>query len=365
MAERGHEVFLVAANPGTDVEGNIPFQYHFFQPFKKKFLGKDLRLILNDLLLRRELSRIIKTFSPHIIYERYSLYFRAGESIARRLNIPRIVEINSPLSLEQKARLRLPWLARNIENHIFRNCDFAIVVSEVIKNYLLSLGVEKERIIVQPIAVDPVFLSSDCGEPPAELRRRCEGKLVIGYIGTLLHYHRINIIFEIARDLINFNKEIVFLMIGGEKQKVDKYRLRAQKQQMGEYFIFTGSVPYKTIPRYLKLIDIGIIPNTAPWASPTKMFEYAAMRKPIVAPDYLPIRSFLPPETHWVLFPPNDGNALKERIMKLARHPELRKQIGEMNRQCVLEKYTWQHYIDRIEKIATESIRSKNTPRVI
>lgn len=357
LAERGHEVFLVAANPGKDLDENIPFRYHFFRPFKKKFLGKDLRLILNDLMLRRELTRIIKSLNPQIIYERYSLYFRSGALLARKFNIPRIVEINSPLSVEQRSRLRLPWLATCIENHIFRNVDFAIVVSNVIKNYLLNLGLPEERIIVQPIAVDPAFLSTDCGEPPEDLRQQCEGKLVIGYIGTLLHYHRINLLFEIARDLAESYKEIIFLIIGGEKHKVEKYRQQAKKLQVDRYFIFTGSIPYKMIPRYLKLIDIGIIPNTAPWASPTKMFEYAAMRKPIIAPDYPPIKNFLPEEHQWLLFPPNDGSALKERIIKLAENPELREQIGEMNRQRVLNNYTWYHYVERIEKIARESMR--------
>lgn len=359
LAKRGHSVYLIAASPGEDVETNLNFQLQFFIPCRRKILGNDLRLLLNNLCLRRNLLKVIEDFKPQIIYERYSLYAIAGERIALQFNIPRILEINAPLAIEQRDRLRLPWLAKKFENHIFRNADYAIIVSTVLGDRLLELGVPQERIIVQPIAVDPQAFMPGCYSPPEELREICKEKVVVGYVGNLHHYHRIKFLFNIAKEIRNNPQKIIFLIVGGEREKVEKYKCRAKRLGLQEQFIFTGSVNYKEIPAILSIIDIGIIPNCAPWSAPTKMFEYAAMKKTIIAPDYPAIRFFFPPETHWLLFHPEDTSGIKERIIKLACEPALRTKLGEANRQRLLEGFTHQHHITQIEKIAAKTENEK------
>ncbi len=360
LSERGHTVHLLAANAGEDFGGDVPFTCTFVPSFKKKFLGKDVRLLLNNLIMFRKALQVIKMLNPDIIYERYSLYAKSTEIISKILKIPRIVEINSPLAFEQKNRLRAPWLAEIFEKNIFRNSQYAIVVSKMIKDHLASLGVSPSKISIQPIAVDSRFFETVVTPPPEEVRATCADRLVIGYVGTLLHYHRVNILIDMARELRESIGNILFLMIGGEKSKVEKYRARAHKDGVDDVFLFVGSVRYRDLPLYIDLIDIGIIPNTAPWAAPTKMFEYAAMKKPIIAPDYPAVRDFIPEESHWLLFPPYTSDGIVEKIEKLARDTASRTRLGEINRERVLDGYTWQHYIDRIEEIAEDASKREN-----
>lgn len=361
LAQRNHTVHLVAANPGEDFSTETSFSYTFFNPFEMKLLGKDLRLLLDNVHIMQKVLHAIRTLKPHIIYERYSLYSRITEMLARIYKIPRILEINSPLAYEQQHRLRLPWLAQIVENHIFRNAPYMIVVSNVIKEHLQSLGISGERIFIQPIAVDSQFFESAQFPPPADILERCKNRLVIGYVGTLLHYHRIHVLFDLARELVERSIDVIFLIIGGEQRKVEKYQCMAEKEGIGKFFIFTGSVNYQNLPSYLDRMDIGIIPNTAPWAAPTKMFEYAAMRKPIIAPDYPAIRTFIPPESEWLLFKPETIEGVAEKIERLAGDPALCKQLGELNRRRVMEGFTWQHYINKFEMIAHTALDSKKS----
>ena len=361
LVQRNHTVHLIAANPGEDFPPETSFTYSFFKPFQMKALGKDVRLLLDNVHVMRKVLHSIRTLKPHIIYERYSLYSRITELLARIYKIPRILEINSPLAYEQQHRLRLPRLAQIVENHIFLNAPYVIVVSNVIKEHLQSLGVPEDRIYIQPIAVDSQFFESARFTPPAEIQERCKDRVVIGYVGTLLHYHRVHVLFDLARELTHRSLKVIFLMIGGEQQKVEKYQDMAKKEGLGDLFIFIGSINYQNLPSYLEIMDIGIIPNTAPWAAPTKMFEYAAMRKPIIAPDYPAIRNFIPAESEWLLFMPETLDGVPEKIERLVVDPALRKHLGELNRRRVMDGFTWQHYIDKFETIAHRALDSNKS----
>ena len=59
------------------------------------------------------LRRAARSFGPEAIYERYNLYYLAGSWLARRLRVPYLLEVNSPLA-DERARfsgLRLRRLA--------------------------------------------------------------------------------------------------------------------------------------------------------------------------------------------------------------------------------------------------------------
>jgi glycosyltransferase involved in cell wall biosynthesis len=251
----------------------------------------------------------------------------------------------------------MAWLAKLFENHIVAKSDYSIVVTEVIKKYIQDLGMPEDRITIQPIAVDSGLFSPESTRPPKHMVEKCRDKIVIGYVGTLLHYHRIDHLMNIAKTLRSSNHKVLFLMIGGGAQKVDKYARMAKQEGVEHLFHFVGSVNYREIPSYLHLVDIGIIPHTAPWAAPTKMFEYASMGKPIIAPDYPGVRNFIPDIGRDLLFAPDDIEQMTQKIINLVNDEPLRKQLGEMSRKRVLSGYSWQHYIDKIEKIALSALQ--------
>ncbi len=354
LSQRGHSVFLLAANPGEDNRSQVNFQLDFFNAHKTKALGADFRLILDNLTLRRRLLKICREFKPQIIYERYSLYSVAGELIARKLKIPRILEINAPLATEIKDRLHFPRLAQLSESHIFKNADYFIVVSPVLREQLLSLGIPQARIVIQPTAIDPEMFNASISPPPADLQNRCNGKVVIGYVGNLAHYHRLKFLFDIAQNFKARQLPVLFLIIGGEQKRVEKYKNYVAQHDLRDYFIFTGSLNYKEVPAFLSMIDIGIIPHCYPWTAPIKMFEYAALKKPIIAPDYPAMRHFFHAEAYWLLFPPEDVSAIEERIMKLLSDTSLRKKIGELNYGRLLSGFTPQHYVAQVENIISQ-----------
>ena len=65
-----------------------------------RHLVREWRSILYSEQSQRVLLPDLVEFEPEVIYERYSLFAYAGLELARKLRVPFILEVNSPLSLE-------------------------------------------------------------------------------------------------------------------------------------------------------------------------------------------------------------------------------------------------------------------------
>jgi len=133
---------------------------------------------------------------------------------------------------------------------------------------------------------------------------------------------------------------------------------------------FTGAIPHKSVRMYLDAADILVSPHVPMpggrsfFGSPTKLFEYMAMGKAIIAPDLdqighvfrnslkageLPDES--PQETESriaILMQPGDIQQLVEAIRFIAVEPTWRAKLGMNARAEALSKYTWAHHVQEI-----------------
>lgn len=103
------------------------------------------------------------------------------------------------------------------------------------------------------------------------------------------------------------------------------------------------------------------VPNpdgTPFFGSPTKLFEYMAMGKGIVASDLDQIGEILEHgQTAWMV-KPGDVESLAEGLRVLIEDEDLRKRLGQAARQEVVGKFTWKQHtakiIDKLKQQTTE-----------
>lgn len=126
-----------------------------------------------------------------------------------------------------------------------------------------------------------------------------------------------------------------------------------------EECFLTGMVPQKEGAIHLAACDILASPHvpnpdgTPFFGSPTKLFEYMAMGKGIVASRLDQIGEVLEAGRTGHLVDPGDVTSLKLGIKTLIDEEDLRKRLGEGARREVVEKYTWTVHTGRIiEKLA-------------
>src|SRR5262249_43461147 len=117
---------------------------------------------LNRVAYHRQLLRIgpsiIQDSRPDILYHRLGIINFAALRIARRLDIPIVIEYNGSEVWAAKnwgGSLLLAHLARLSEGVLLRHADLVITVSDVLREELLRRGIPQERIFTHPNCVDP------------------------------------------------------------------------------------------------------------------------------------------------------------------------------------------------------------------
>lgn len=108
------------------------------------------------------------------------------------------------------------------------------------------------------------------------------------------------------------------------------------------------------IQDYLAICDILVSPHCPQidgrefFGSPTKLFEYMAMGKAIVASNLGQIGKVLEDGKTAILVEPGNVDALVNGILKLAKDKNLREKLGKSARKEVIKNYTWRQHTKRI-----------------
>lgn len=290
---------------------------------------------------------------PNFIYERYSLFNFAGVITGKLLNIPVVVEVNSPFAIEQQRdrELRLVRFAAWTEKVICNLASHVVVVSTPLRRIMENFGVRPEKLTVMSNGV-----SLDHFKPCAtssELRRKLglEAHTVIGFVGWFRKWHGLEMLLEAFHTSRLAAEGAKVLMIGdgpamaGLQEYVDANGLH-------DSVVFTGPLPHEQVPPYLDLIDIAVQPAANEYCCPMKILEYMALAKAIVAPRQENIEELLSEGTEAAYFTPEDPKSLAEALRAVMRDPGRIAKLGKAARAAIFERrYLWTHNAERTVKL--------------
>jgi len=113
-------------------------------------------------------------------------------------------------------------------------------------------------------------------------------------------------------------------------------------------------VSHDEVPRLLDACDVLVSPHVPLdagaefFGSPTKLFEYMAMGRGIVASRLGQIGEVLEHERTALLVEPGNVNELKDAIGRLSSSKELRERLGAAARRAAVERHTWKHNAQKV-----------------
>jgi hypothetical protein len=115
LRDQGHEVKVVA--PAASDDGKMGGGVGWVHKLRNSLPNAiyELLELTYSLVAYRALAAAAREFKPDVLYERYNLFLLAGLMLKRRLGIPMLLEVNSPLvqeRMQHSGGLALPWLAR-------------------------------------------------------------------------------------------------------------------------------------------------------------------------------------------------------------------------------------------------------------
>jgi glycosyltransferase involved in cell wall biosynthesis len=132
----------------------------------------------------------------------------------------------------------------------------------------------------------------------------------------------------------------VKLLIVGGGEILTKLQQQVNDIGANHDIIFTGSVPHAEVFNYINLMDIAVMPNSNWYGSPVKIFEYAYMKKAVVALNNGPMNDVMEHEKDGLLIEAN-LDSLESALITLVGDESLRAAYAQHFHDKVVEHHTW------------------------
>ncbi len=293
------------------------------------------------------------------VYQRYSMNSFVGVILSKKLNVPFVLEYNGSevwISKNWGNGLSFEFIAKYIEMLNLKRASLVIVVSRELQIELINRGIEKEKILINPNGVDAEFYRPNIDCQDIVKRYGFENIVILGFIGSFGPWHGAEILVETFCKYFRSDKgqERVKLIMIGDGQTNAGAREIARRYNCENQVIFTGAIPQHLGPEYLAACDILVAPHvknndgTEFFGSPTKLFEYMAMGKAIIASNLNQIGEIIVNNQSGLLVEPGSHEQLANAINVLIEDKPLRKFLGKNARDRAIKYHSWQHHVEII-----------------
>jgi glycosyltransferase involved in cell wall biosynthesis len=161
-------------------------------------------------------------------------------------------------------------------------------------------------------------------------RRPCAG-----FVGAFEYWIDFDLLLGVARQL----PEVSFLLVGGGRRWAE---IKSSIQRQGLKNVeLTGSVPYRRAMDLAAAMDVCLLPFTrdavSDAACPLKLFEYAALRKPVVSTTTLEVERI---GRGWITFADTESS-FADAVQTLMRDEARTAAQAAAGRLLVERLYTW------------------------
>jgi teichuronic acid biosynthesis glycosyltransferase TuaH len=190
-----------------------------------------------------------------------------------------------------------------------------------------------------------------------EWRARHSGHWV-GFVGAFEYWVDFELVLRLARRL----RKINFLLVGGGRlfpvinQAVERHKLKN--------VYLTGPLPYDKAMDHMAAMDICLIPFTRDEVSdgscPLKLFEYAALRKPIVSTPIVEVERI---GKGWVSFG-YDTAEFADAIENYLANPDLAAGATAKGRDLVERVYNWPQLAQQFIELVTSAASATPVPAI-
>lgn len=286
----------------------------------------------------RELGRV------DVVYERYGAFQALGWWFKRR-GIPWILESNGLLFAESsrdRLSLGLPGLQREAERWAYHRCDLLVVTSPTFSHLIQrELGVSESKILVLPNGVDTRHMDPNQARP-----QRFFSGPTLGFVGAFFPWQGLDLLLRAMASLAQEGVEYNLVAIGDGPLR-EAWESLARDLGLDDRVRFLGRVPWEEVRDYIAGFDLGYagaVPTSTGhmYFSPLKLYEYAAMGKPIVAAAHDDAKG-LKADGGWLyLFRPGDQEDLKQALRQAYSERQLWPHYGKVNRQVVEKHHSWE-----------------------
>jgi glycosyltransferase involved in cell wall biosynthesis len=286
----------------------------------------------------------------------------------RLAGVPVVIDLHE--AMPEFFRMRFPKASNPVAHALLRLqervsigfASAAITVNDALAGRLVDLGVSPAKVTV--IMNSPSLARFDPAAKPARPFMADE-TLRLVYAGALTPTYELDVAIDAVARLRALRPDLpVVLDVYGRGDSDPALRARAASLGVGDRVILHGRIPIEDVPAAIAAADIGLAPTRrdpfTDFSLSTKIFEYGAMLKPVIA-SRLPLVERTFPPGSVATYDPGDGDGLAAAILVLVDEPAGRDAAVARTRARIGE-LSWDHEADRlralIDRLATDRISS-------
>lgn len=227
-------------------------------------------------------------------------------------------------------------LVMPLANHVF-------VQSEQMKKDVASRGIPEAKLTPVPMGVSLTEFEPYRAAGIRNIEKGWGNRKSIVYLGTIQSARKMDFMVRVLKLVLQDEPDAFLYFVGDGDGQQDRDTLERTAMDLGisDSMMITGFMPRADAMNYVRSADVCVSPfypgpilNST---SPTKIVEYMAMGKAVVANDH-PEQCLIIKESSGGICVPYDESAFAKAIVELLRNPGQAEEMGRCGRQYV-EKY--------------------------
>lgn len=356
LSKLGHEIDLVTYHLGQ----TIPFENVTYYripniPFIKKIkVGPSKTKVIVDLFVILKVLKLLMKNNYDVIHSHEEAGF-FGAWLSSKFGIMHLYDMHSslPQQLTNFKFTRLKFLINRfekLERRTIEASDALITICPELYNYVNQQYPDKKQVLIENVADNSsVFDEAKSEEIDIRERYQLTSKTIILYAGTFEPYQGLDLLIESSKIIIPKRKDVAFTLVGGNPEQVEHYQQIVKKNQLNDYFVFTGQVKPGMVPKFLDVADVLVTPRIEGNNTPLKIYSYLRSGKPIVATNHVTHTQVLNNEV--AILTDCNADAFAEGLIKIIEDEKLRQEIAENARVLAEEKYSYEIYLQKTQNI--------------
>ena len=282
-------------------------------------------------------------------------------SLARKYDIP--VIFRSIDVVHQLVRSRfLRAITYMWEQRVYRNVDRILTLTPKLSDYVVRMGADRNKVQLLPLGVDTKRFNPN-GNTTAirkDLGLSEKDKLIV-FVGTLFNFSGVDQYVEQMPSILEEIPEAKLLIVGGGElsEKLEKIVV---DRDLKDKVILTGLQPYEKVPAYINIADVCINPfqlnRITKDVLPSKVLQYLACGKPVIASLLPGLASIIPDESCGVKYSKDMREMVRDTINLLRNEDELRK-LGQNGSEYVKRYHDLEGVAKHLEEIITSLIKER------
>ena len=237
---------------------------------------------------RKEIKHQIEVFKPEIIVAFGILNANIASRLAKKAKIPFVyyfIDVLHQLIPEKSFR----GIGKQITKRTIKNSSYVLTINRKLSETAIELGADPHKmdIVDAGINLKQFNYKQNNGFKLRRYFRIKNDDIVLFFMGFLYNFAGLK---ELAVELGKNKSKYpnIKMLIVGDGDSFEALKLIQKKYDMEEQLILTGRQKYKLMPDFIGASDICILPAYKDEIImqdivPIKIYEYMAMKKPVIA----------------------------------------------------------------------------------